>query len=101
MLRGQLELQLQRANWGAMKKRKSCLARACKVCAITAFVLAVGSPVSIGSGQNEPVQKSTPPTSTESPTPQLLPQAPKLLEGSGVAVWAKDYERLFIAGLDG
>jgi hypothetical protein len=100
-MRGQLELQLQRCNWGAMKKRKSSLTPACTVCAITAFVLTVVSPIAIGSGQNEPVQKSTPPTFTENPMPQLSPQAPKLLVGSGVAVWAKEYERLFIAGLDG
>jgi hypothetical protein len=30
-----------------------------------------------------------------------LPQESQLLEGSGVAVWAKGYPGLFIAGLDG
>src|SRR5215471_14429774 len=61
--------------------------------------------------RNEPVQKSYTPAPVETPTPQppqasnplerRLPAEPQLLEGSGVAVWAKGYEGPLIAGLDG
>ena len=59
---------------------------------------------------NEPVTKSDTPAPVETPAqpPQSLnpierrlPAEPQILEGSGVAIWAKGYEGPLIAGLDG
>jgi len=62
--------------------------------------------------RNESVQKSDPPSTIEIPAPQppieesqverdSLSTEPHLLEGSGIAVWAKGFQGRFITGLDG
>jgi len=64
-----------------------------------------------GCARNEPViQKSAPSIPIEEPMPPQaaqpdhvstsLPAEPHLLEGSGVAVWAREFEGQLIAGLD-
>jgi hypothetical protein len=64
-----------------------------------------------GCAQTEPVPKSVSPKVVEpQPSPQTVeqnqantsrPTEPQLLEGSGVAVWAKEFEGQLIEGLDG
>jgi hypothetical protein len=61
--------------------------------------------------RNHPVQKSDPLADVEVPPPQLLhglnqlseavPKEPQLPEGSGIALWAKQFQGYLIAGLDG
>src|SRR5215467_2344281 len=62
--------------------------------------------------RNQPAPKSETPSRVETRAPQppaqslnpierRLPAEPQILEGSGVAIWAKGYEGPLIAGLDG
>src|SRR5262249_19013521 len=63
-------------------------------------------------GRNEPVQKPSLPAAIKTPPPQAqpepnpakraLPAEPKAPpEGSGIAVWAKEFEGQLVAGRDG
>jgi hypothetical protein len=77
--------------------------------AVAAVLLAIALTGITGFAQNEPVQKSDSPAAIGVPAQQppalkqlrgALPREPQLLEGSGVAVWAKEFQGQLI-GLDG
>jgi Putative peptidoglycan binding domain len=79
--------------------------------AIAGCFLAVALFVTLGCSRSEPVQKVTQTVTVEAPTlePAAKPNEvsrpftaePPLLEGSGVTVWADEFHRMLIAGLDG
>jgi hypothetical protein len=49
-----------------------------------------------------PVEPERPKQTVESnPTPTILPDEPHLMDGSGLTVWAKEFEGQLIEGLDG
>src|SRR5215831_20911370 len=81
-----------------MNERRACSLRTCSavrqcepsltVRAIAAFVLIVAPALQA-------------PAQVDSLRRRSLPAESQPLEGSGVPVWAKDHQGLFIAGLDG
>jgi len=81
-----------------MNERRACSSRACgavrqsepslTVRAIAAFVLIVAPALQL-------------PAQVDSLRRRSLPAVSQPLEGSGVTVWARNYQGLFIAGLDG
>lgn len=85
--------------------------RTLTVRAAAVFLLAMAVTDFSGCARNQPARQSNPSAAVETPAPQTpqlnqlggrpLPPKPRLLEGSGVAVWAKEYEGPLIAGLDG
>src|SRR5690349_4301323 len=98
--------ELIRPGYVIRQRKHSLIVRA-----IATLIWTVASATIIGCSPHEPVQKSASPTVVETPAPppppevkpsgRSLPPEPQLLEGSGVAVWARPYKGLFIAGLDG
>src|SRR5262249_26067037 len=66
----------------------------------------------LGCTRTDPVQKRTSPSAVEPQLPRqmaaepkpadtALPDEPRLMEGSGITVWAKEFEGQLIEGLDG
>jgi hypothetical protein len=76
-----------------------------------AFLLTTALILMTGCARNHPVQKSESQAAIEVPAPQSphelnqlgapLPTEPQLPEGSGVVLWAKEFEGVLLEGLDG
>jgi hypothetical protein len=103
-----------------MNRRRFCPSRACRattfqseltVRGVAASVLTVALMLITACARSEPIQKSDSPSASTAPAPQPppepnpvggdLPPEPYLLEGSGVTVWAKEFQGQLIEGLDG